>query len=101
MENIGPTIGVVKSCLDEIAIVDRRSNTRSPKEWSQIISTSWQDTTAGIFVAGNHVLEACDQLGKQYVLTNLKLPFSKQTAERLMAIAGGRRATEVAAGPRD
>jgi hypothetical protein len=66
---------------------DRRSNTRAPSEWSQIISASWRDNAVGIFTTGSHLRAACDQLGKDYVITKLHLPFGKRTAERLMAIA--------------
>jgi hypothetical protein len=64
------------------------NSTRSPKDWAEVISTSWTDNTAGVFKTGNYLLAACDQLGKDYVVTKLKLPFGKRTAERLMAIAG-------------
>jgi hypothetical protein len=89
MQNIDIAPPIVKSEDEGInSATASGSNTLSPKQWAEVICISWTGNTAGIFETGNYLLAACDQLGKDYVVTKLKLPFSKRTAERLMAIAG-------------
>ena len=64
-------------------------NTASRKKWVDRISSAWREQVPSIFETGNLLEAAKAELahGEWLVLAKEELPFSHQTANKLMAIA--------------
>jgi hypothetical protein len=65
------------------------ANTRSASEWAAQISAAWQKSTGAIIETGRLLIEAKASLdhGAWLPMVKTELPFSRQTAEKLMAVA--------------
>lgn len=69
--------------------VTRLPNTRPRAKWAELICKAWQESIPSIFETGNLLEASKAELGHGAWLPMVRedLPFSKQTANKLMAIA--------------